>query len=415
MEPLDATRAAVSDPGDLPLVELGWVLIAPTGALSRAALEEAIGLVSGYLKASLPEFDWRMSLVVRHDSSLGVPVEPTALLDIGVMERDAAHWDFALVVTEAPLLSHEKPFMLGAPAPLVDVAVLSTARLDPAVSGRTLLTGEPQAGPAAGKRQDTLARRVAALVMHLFGHLNDLSHSDNPRDFLFDLRGEKDLDGMQELSAEGRERLRDRLGEVADPRLEETARDASTFVFYVQALWVNRSEVWAAIRRIAPWKFPFHYSGLTTASASTLLILVMTAEAWELGMSQPAWRVCLLSAVSLLATSYYIVLRQHLISRLGHHRTEQRVVTIVSTTVGVMLGMLTTYVLLFASTWVAAQALFSAQLVREWAASVPAIRQAHYFTFAAFVASAGILIGALGASFEKESYFRRIAMLGEET
>lgn len=397
----DGVRASARPP-----IEIGWVLAGAVDKVDVAAVRAAMTQVTAALEAGLPEFAWRLTLVHRREVALSVPAEPMRLLDLGVMERDAARWDFVFVITEAPLASEERPFMLGAPSQAVDAAVLSTARLDPEFAFEKT---------ARAKREAMLARRVTALSMHLFGHLNDLPHSADGADYMYPPEGEEDLDRMQWLSQEGWERLRRRLVQVADPRIEEGEHVPNRLAFFAKAAWLNRDEVLTGVKRIAPWRFPLRYSRLTTAAASTQLILIITAEAWELGMSQPGLRVALLSLASLFGTSYYILMRQHLISRLRHRLSEQSVITNSSIGIGVLLGMATTYAALFVTTWLAAESLFGRELVHHWTESIPRIGARHYLSLSGFVASLGLLIGALGASFEEETYFRRVTMLDEET
>jgi hypothetical protein len=53
--------------------------------------------------------------------------------------------------------------------------------------------------------------------------------------------------------------------------------------------------------------------------------------------------------------------------------------------------------------------------VQNWAASeANPIGADDYAVFVAFVASLGLLIGALGASFESQDYFRHITYVDEE-
>ncbi len=387
-------------------VEIGWVLAGSLTPAEIAAVQLGRARLEGWLRQWLPEFDWRMPVVQRRELLVPAPAEPMSLVDAAVLERDAGHWDFAFIVTGVPLRSYHKPFMLGAPSQAADVAVLSVARLAP----------DPSPGEAARESwEETTALRVASLAMHLFGHLNDLDHSAEPNDFMFDLTSESDLDGMRMLSQTDQARLQRHLREVADPRMEERGEARSRLGFYVKAAWVTRREIGSGIRRIAPWQFPFRFSRLTTAAASSLMVLLMTAEAWEVGMTQPLWRVLSLSGMALLGTSYYLLWRQHLLSRLGHRLSEQSVITTVSVSLGVLTGMGVTYGLLFALTWLMAHGLFETEIVQNWVPSARAIAEGHYVSLAGFVASVGIVIGALGASFEQESYFRHTAMLDEET
>jgi hypothetical protein len=71
--------------------------------------------------------------------------------------------------------------------------------------------------------------------------------------------------------------------------------------------------------------------------------------------------------------------------------------------------------MLFSLTLLFAGALFPDQLVESWAASLAGqIGWQNYVCLAELVASLGILIGALGASFEGQDYFRHIAYVDEE-
>ena len=370
-----------------------------------------------YLQDTFPPFDWQFPTVVRREMAADGPIEPVTLLDYGVSERDARRWDFALVVTQAELASHFKPYALGVPSQAAQTAVASTARIDP--EALPALPGERPAEDAP-ERYEVLGRRLYALLMHLFGHLGDLGHDDDPDDFMFAPRAITDLDRMQAyLQEEARADLLEELHDVADVRLEEqtgTSRRRRAR-FYVQAAWQERGDIASAIGQIRPWTFPLRFSRLTAAAVSTLVVLLTTAEAWELGMTQPVWAVALLSAVSLGGASVYLVRRQHLLSRRRTPRlSEQRVVTTVAVAAAVGLGMATTYALLFGLTLGLGLTLFSDALVEGWAASVKGpLGWPRYLSLAGFVAAFGLAIGALGASFEEQGYFRHVAYADEET
>jgi hypothetical protein len=172
-------------------------------------------------------------------------------------------------------------------------------------------------------------------------------------------------------------------------------------------------DVLGALWQMRPWLFPFQFSKLTLAAASTLVVLLITEEAWTIGTSQsPAW-VATFSAVALGLTSGYVVKRQHLLIRRGHGRlTEQVAVANVAVSLAVGFGMATTYVVLFAATYAFSVLLFPAALVAEWTGR-PSTWALHA-TLSGFSATLGLLIGALGASFEDEAYFRHVTYIDEE-
>ncbi|MEM1054698.1 MAG: DUF2391 domain-containing protein [Bacteroidota bacterium] len=396
---------AIPEPSAPPVV-VGWVLAGGLNDAQRRAVALARKLVRDELRRALPQFDWRLPSVRRRDVVPGARAEPVDLLDIGAAERDLGEWDFALVVTAADLRARFRPFALGTPSQALGVAVLSVARLDP-----TLRDASPD--------PDRLADRVATLALHELGHLNGLVHRTDPDDLMHDIKAPADLDGMLTYSADEIAELADELADVADPRMEERSgsQRLSGAAFAVRALWSERADVVDAVRQIRPWRFPFQFSKLTTAAVSTLVVLVMTAEAWDLGARQPAVLVIALSVAVLVGASVYLVRKQRLlVHRRSRKRSEQRVVAEASVLLAVGIGMATTYAILFLATLALSLLLFDRAILEGWAATLgETIAAGHIVVFAAFVATIGLAVGGLGASFEEQTYFRHVALVDEET
>lgn len=406
---MQETLAATEPGGEAakrPAIEVGWVVVGPVAGRTRECTERTIRRFQVFANERWPQFAWGSSLSLRQRASTAHTVAPVALLDLGMAELDAAHWDFAFVITDSELQTHEKPFALGAPARSFGVAVLSTARLNPVAWS-----------DCGGRSPSDLCDRLFALALHEFGHLNDLPHSTERSDFMFDLKDAPDLDPMRELSPEATEMLARRLAEVADLRIEERLQTRSVLRFYLHGTWTNRWQILRAVAKMRPWAFPLRLSRLTTAALSTMVVFLITAEAWELGMSQAPALVSAFSIAALAATSIYILKRQRLVERLRAQRfTEQRVLGNVSMSVAVVLGMATTYALVFATALSATQLLFSPQIVSAWSGLDPGgIRLDRFVILSGFIAAVAIMIGALGASFEAEGYFRHVALVDEET
>lgn len=356
------------------------------------------------LAAALPAFEWRIVLLEVPKPDMNALVEPVELISDPAIQARARTADFTLIVTDRDLAAHYKPRALGAPSRATASAVASVCRL---------------AGETAGRDQedDFLVRRLAALCLDLLARLNGLEDSADPTSFAAPVEEAGDLDRMTRFTDADRAALRTALERVADPRVEEQSGGTdSRLRFYLRALWQTRRELFEAIARAEPWLFPLRLSRLTTAALSTLLILVMTAEAWDLAVRQPAWLVLALSVAALAGTSSFVLARQQL---LIHGRqgalTERRVVSNVTTVTVVLLGFLTTYVLLFAVTGGFAVLVFDRILIASWAAATAGdIDGRHYLLMSGFVASLGVVIGALGASFEARSHFRHVAFVDEE-
>lgn len=143
------------------------------------------------------------------------------------------------------------------------------------------------------------------------------------------------------------------------------AEQSGLLRFYSKAIWIEADAIVSAILQAKPWEFPFRLNRLTTAAISTLMLLLMTAEAWDLGMGQSLHFVLAFSLLALLGTSVFILKRQKLLLRRGGRRLpEQTVVTNVAISIVVLLGMTTTYLLLFALPLLLSGTLFNPSLLQ---------------------------------------------------
>ncbi len=392
-------------PDDGPELETGLLLQSDLDPGLRDLVLRAAERARAILQRELPMFTWRFP--TRRILIDGSPqrIEPTDLLDQGVQDRDLAHWDFAIVITEADLRSYYQPSTMAVSSRAVDVAVLSLARLHPS------LTDEDATDDHHSTR---LIDRITTLLLHLLCDLNGVAHCEHPEHCTWSPASARDLDRMSSLCPERRERLVDELTDIADLRLEEATPTTGrrSLWFALRAIWINLDDIANSVARARPWEFPLRLGRVTAAALSALVVLLLTAEVWELGGHIDALRVVLLSTASLLGATGFVVARHRLLGdRRDRHLTEQVVTSNTTMTVVVLMGFATTYALLWALALGVTAALFDPELVQSWTGrDLPRWRP----TFAGFVASVGILVGALGTSFEGR-YFRHVAFIDEET
>jgi hypothetical protein len=394
----------------LALIEIGVIIAGRLDRVDARAVKLAVEQADNRLSEMFSEMKFDFFEINRPEMMSGGRIEPSLLLRQAMEERDSKHWDFAFIITSSELVGNYSPYCFAVLSRPLDAAAISLSLIDPQALGTEI---DPES------RVERIALRLSRLMLHSIGHLCGLPPSDHPNDFLFHPPSASALDHMAALDAEDIERVRQHLLEIADPRLEEgDGRRLGMFNFSVRAAWINRYEVYEAVRAARPWEFPTRLSRLTIASCSTLAILLMTAEAWDLALIQSSSAVLGLVIASLVATTAYVVARQQLLVRRGKRRSEQFVVTTLSAILIVFTGMLTTWTMLFAVGMVLTHFLFPAQLVSHWAAStLSETRALDWYDrphMAIFAASVGLLIGALGASFESQHYFRHIIFVDEE-
>lgn len=380
-----------------PFLDIGWILLGDGDPAQRRAVAEAAERMRATLQELFPRFRWRTTIAERPAEPGRGALEPVLLLDEAEIERDGRNWDYVFVVTPRDLVSHTRPFMLAAPSRIFSTAVVSLARL---------------AGPETP--QEAATERLFALALHLFGRLNGLD-GDAKAGFMRRFDEARELEGRDRFEAAERRSLARTLSAVADPRVEErTGGRQGVAAFYLRSLWENRRALLPSILRMRPWAFPARLSRLTTAAGSALVVLMMTAEAWELALSLEGLGVAGLGLLSLLVTSAYLLQAQRLLARAGPRvLREQRAMSNVSTVLAVAVGMAVTFLAIFAVAWLAAALLFGDALLARWAgegfaASLPRVQMA------AFTAAICLAIGALGASFEPHGYFRAVTQIDDE-
>lgn len=356
-------------------------------------LKEASSRVSQELSRHFPGFEWRHRLEERAAAPTDRP-DTIDLLDEGLLLLHQRRWDFAFVVTGSEMLRD----------PTAPTASVSRAMGVASVS--ITRTGSPE------ERADALVRRV----LHLFGDLNGLGHAADPASIMFPL-GEPDADSAAPAFADAELRaLRQRLAEVADVRVEEDPRTrrADAWRFYGHTVRVAWREVLRSVAQARPWELPARLPRLTASAASALAVILLTAEAWELGQRQAPGSVALLSLGSIALMSTFLLRRQNLLLR-STRRTERYAIANLTVVLVVALGLLTTYLALFAVVVLAAHLLVGEELLAAWAPSLSGPpTPARVLAMSGFAATTGLIIGALGASFEGSAYFRRVAFVDEE-
>lgn len=394
-------------------IEIGWVIAGPLDDADYEAVREAHAQLMTVLSEWFPEFTWHMPMIRRPEMISGTREEPVVLLDRGRDERSSHHWDFAIVVTQADFITHYKPFALAIVSRGLDLGLISTSRIDPASYDENV---------EGTLRVKDMGGRIQSLALHVLGHLAGLHHVEQTDNIMLDLRDVAELDQMNGIDESQKKTVANWLRQIADVRLEEEENTLSWLGFYVRSAWRNRHEVVDAVLQARPWEFPRRLARLTMAAVSAVVIFMMTAEAWDFALSQSTPTVVILSVTAVIMTTTFVSRRQQLFTRRRRRiLSEQRVVTNVATASIVLCGMVTMFALMFGSIFIVGELLFPRKLVADWAHSVSGLENprvvnwSHYLRFSGVAASLGIVIGALGASFEDQHHFRHITFVDEET
>ncbi|MGF1511350.1 MAG: hypothetical protein ACFB9M_17805 [Myxococcota bacterium] len=381
-----------------PAVEVGWVLIKPMHRTDREAVADGLEKLNESLQRCFPRFAFRFKKVGEYSvSDSGITI--IEAMERGARERESKRLDFVFLLTGLDLRAVYGPSAMAATSQTMACAILSTYRIDPEYSEG--ISGSPA-------RTESLVRRLQHMGLHAFALLNGvrLPSETTPAD-------PQALDEPVSWTDVEQDKLASNLALVADPRVEEQEQ-VTALGFYLRALWAHPGQVLSTLGQFRPWLLPFRMSRLTAAAFSALLIFMATAEVWQLGLRQRLPSVFAMSATVWLGTSAFIIVRNDLFSIRRMRRSEHSVQLQTSVTLLITLGMFTLYLSLFIVSFTVGQLLYARALLESWAPSIGEVTWVHRVQVSGIVASLGLLVGALGATFEAQTYFRHVAKVDAE-
>ncbi len=373
-----------------PLIQVGWVI--PTDVQDLALLDayqEALERVRSLLAGLFPQFQWEMPLVRRHRYPPHGPLDPLELLELGLQEKIHFRWDFSLVVAPNDLRPRQRISTLGVPSSALEVAVMSSALLGP--------TGE-------------IPERLAGLALHMLGHLWGLSHDE--RGPMRPPEAPESLACVPFTEAQQIAVLA-RLEEVADARLEEEQVRWGWLSFHWRTFWTDPQGIWMDIWDYAPWRLPLRMGRMTAATAVSIFFLLLGAESWEVGTHLSAPVLLLGALITMVGATAFVFAGQNLgqISReVGWREQLVRSRMVIFGTL--LMGIVFLWLTLFVTTFLIAL-LFPVQTVSGWA-GVP-LQGIALMRHAAFMATVGVLAGALGGNLEEEEEIKADLLYDEET
>ena len=386
----DEPRAVAGARTTKPVVSIGWVLAtdlqdeALLRALSRTR-QRLLDILSG----QFPQFDWQLPALARHRYPPRGAIDALPLLELGLHEKINSRLDYVLVIVSNELIPRDRILTIGVPSSALEVAVLSTARL---------------------ATDEQFGERLAGLALHLLGHMWGLEHAESgpmiPPEEWTTLRAETFPESQEAKVVE-------RLEEVADARLEEQPSRRGWLLFHWHTFWADPKGILVDVVGYAPWKTPFRMGRLTAAAATSVLFLLLGAEAWEIGVNTSTGALISGALVAIISATLFIFLGQNLnqVSRQVGLR-EQLIRTRLVLLFTLLLGMATLWGVLFLVSYLAVLYV-PRQVPMAWLnITLDLTLLARH---AAFMATLGVLAAALGGNLEDEQVLKARLYYDEET
>jgi predicted Zn-dependent protease len=325
---------------------------------------------------------------------------PLDFLQIGMTEKLERDIHFLLIVTEVDLSSQTFSYTLALPSQLTNVAVVSTKRLNPAFWG--------------DENNEALSvRHLSALLFHSFGHLLNLSHSQDNTNVMYDFASVEELAVMEKLTDAQRKQMKQALPREA----RERTSNKNHWLFAIRTFFRDWRSIARAVIRANPFQLITRLPTMITAALSVMIVMFFSAEVWDVGSTVELYQIAMFSAVAVVtatAVLYRAFAFSGMINR-GRVLAESTAVTGAATVLSLLLTMLLLFVLFMGLSYLGTVTIFPRQLMETWPTVDPAIRTLDHLKLSLFVAALGVLAGSLGGRADSKDLIRGVLFVDEET
>ena len=354
-----------------------------------AALETELGL-----RVELLAFDGP------HLTPAAGAYAPLDFLQIGLTEKLERDVHFLLIVTEVDLAASTLSYTLALPSQLTNIGVVSTKRLDPAFWG-----------DAADEA--LTVRRLAHLLLHTFGHLLNLPHTDDPQNAMHNFGGVEDLGAMGTLTSAQHNQVRHALPREAH---ERTSR-ASRWRFILRTLLNDAPSIARAVARANPFRLVTRLPTMITAALSVIIVVFFSPEMWDVASTVELYQLVLFAAASVAVATFVLYRAFAFGAVLGRGRllAESTVVTTAATVLSLVLTMVLLFAGFAALAYLGIATIFPRKLMETWPTVDPAVRVLDHIKLSLFVAALGMLAGSLGGRADSRDLVRGVLFVDEET
>lgn len=330
---------------------------------------------------------------------------PSEFLDEAELRMVEGPYDLVVVVTDVPLLSRRERRVPGLASPLGRVAVLSTHAL----------RRSPRDQPRRSLDDEAVRWNGAALLLHQIGHVLGAGHEEDSGSAMSPFSFDPGRGTVPAFDADVSGRLRRRADEI--PEEETRSRGLLRRLrFYLLSIARNPIQLLSAVVQSRALLLPLSLPKLSTAALVPTLVVVFSAETWDVGLTITNGTAAVFAAGSILLAAMYIVFSQNLLFPRGRERVLTEHVALVNVTVFciLVLGMVGLYLLVGLIMLTIQVVVFPPNLMTNWPSlEEPTVGALELVRIAGFIATIGVLSGALGGGLEKQHILRHLVLFDD--
>jgi predicted Zn-dependent protease len=387
-------------PGE-PVVDVG-VLVAHSpggdaGALGQFA-ERIVGDAAEEL-AVATDAKWRVHTAKSDPLADRAARRPSEFLDEAALHMVERPYDLVVVVTDVPTTTRSDRTVAGLASPVSRVVVVSTRRLLRPLGRESTRTLD----------SEPVRWNAATLVTHLLGHVLGADHGDGGvmAPFSYD----PSRRGVPSFDADVRNHLR-RIAERVPEESVSRGRIRG-LAFHALSLVRNPGTVASTLLHSRAPLIPFSLPRLSTAAVTPTLILVFSAEAWDVGLNLSNLTAVLFAVGSIVAAAVHLLYVQRLSFPREHSQVITEHMALMNVTVFciLVLAMVGLFALVGSIILLIELAVFPPNLMTNWPSlEDPSVSLVDLVRVGVFISTLGVLSGALAGGIENRMALRHLAL-----
>lgn len=329
--------------------------------------------------------------------------KPSDFLDSASLRMAEGPYDMLCVITDVGLMSRKNSVEAGLSSPVTRISVLSTRKLT--------TTGRKEA--TLSLKAPKVRFNTALLFLHLTGHLIGLPHRPPTESKIMGaMEFNKDLENVGSFNFKEREVLRKKAPRIPDRELKN-GNFLETFIFHLLMTLRHPKNFFSPVLSNFALFLPLSLPTLATAAVAPSLLLIFTAETWDVGLGMTNGTAAFFAVISIMFASFYLVRVQDLFLP----RKEKRVLTehlAVANSViyfSIFLACIGLFLMVGALIMVVELYVFPPDLIQTWPTlNKPEILMSDKIRLAVFISTIGVTTGALAGGLESRTVIQHLAL-----
>ena len=370
-------------------------------ALLRLA-DQLIQDVKGELETST-EITWNFDVTDAIELETDQARPPSDFLDSASLRMAEGPYDMVSVITDVGLMSRKNRVEAGLSSAVSRINVLSIRKL--------ITTGRKEATLSIG--DEKVRFNTALLFLHLTGHLLGLHHSSPTNSRIMGTSEfNKEIREIPSFTSKERSVLKKRATRIPDRELRN-GNALETFIFHILMTFRHPGTFFSPLLSNFALFLPLSLPSLATAAVAPSLLLIFTAETWDVGLGLTNGTAAFFAIASIMFASFYLVRVQALFLP----RKEKRVLTehlAVANSViyfSIFLACMGLFLMVAGLIMVIEIYIFPPDLIQTWPTlNKPEILLTDKIRLAVFISTIGVTTGALAGGLESRTVIQHLAL-----